>query len=612
MSWDNNQKINKFLKLKPQFLLGLFLLVKICFAQSPDYVYWDSLQVLNLTAHRLTNSNLDSAEKISRKLFEIIKEPVDTLVLSDINSVRANIYYKKGDYENSLKYNLICLRLREGLNDTIRIGQTYTKLANIYYASDDVEKCRKYLLKSINWLRLAGVEEWFLANNFNTMALSYLDVLELDSAQKYFTIGLQCLEGAPRSYLEDKGNFFGNIATIIDLQGEPDNAITSLDSAIKINLRIHDVAGLAWAYNKKGEIALKVGDMNLAFRSLRKADSLSQYSSSLENRKNIQYGFFKYYLLVGKTDSALKYNERYYVLNDSVFDLSTQKNIQEAEAKYQTEKTKAELVLVRVSALELAAESRNKELWLWATIIAFIVLAIVFLISYRSYQNKRKLAQLELTVKESQLDEMMSNQESKAYSAMLRGQEEERERIAQDLHDRLGGTLAALKLTLRRPENQILDEDLEIVDKAVNEVRSIAHNLSSGILQKYGFNEALMQLKRTVERTGGVQFNIYLHPSVSALGQSVALELYRIIQELVSNSLRHANASEISIQTNLDENSFNLIYEDDGVGFNPKEVKNGIGLGNIKTRVKKLKGNLHIDAEKGRGVIFIIELTKRS
>ena len=116
---------------------------------------------------------------------------------------------------------------------------------------------------------------------------------------------------------------------------------------------------------------------------------------------------------------------------------------------------------------------------------------------------------------------------------------------------------------------------------------SIAHNLSSGLLQKYGLNEALLQLKQTIERTSGIQLKVYLHQDIALLDQSAILGLYRIVQELVSNTLKHANASEISVQTNSDGTTFNLIYEDNGKGFNPKEVKQGIGLENIKARLKK-------------------------
>ena len=169
--------------------------------------------------------------------------------------------------------------------------------------------------------------------------------------------------------------------------------------------------------------------------------------------------------------------------------------------------------------------------------------------------------------------------------------------------------MAALKLSLRRPTNKIAEEDLQIVDQAVQEVRDISHNLSGGLLEKYGLNDAIEQLRKTVERSGGIKFNVYLHSSIAKLGQNITLELYRVVQELVNNTLKHANASEISIQTNKNEGAFNLIYEDNGDGFDPKKVRSGIGLENIKSRIYNIDGTIHWDAEKGRGTIVIIELS---
>jgi signal transduction histidine kinase len=276
----------------------------------------------------------------------------------------------------------------------------------------------------------------------------------------------------------------------------------------------------------------------------------------------------------------------------------------------ETNLTRKTIVDILVKSARLDAEISNQQLLLTVLLIVLVLLGGVALFTYSYYRQKKKVAELELTVKENQLDELLQSQESKAYAAMLRGQDQERERIAQDLHDRLGGTLAALKMSLRKPGNKVGDDDMEILNDAVQEVRSIAHNLSSGVMQKYGLNQAINQLKSTIEKSGGLKFQVFLHPKISVLGQGIAIELYRVVQELVNNTIKHSGATEVSLQTNFDGETFNLIYEDNGKGFDPKKVKSGIGLENIKARVKRMNGSLHIDAEKGRGAIFIIELTK--
>lgn len=130
----------------------------------------------------------------------------------------------------------------------------------------------------------------------------------------------------------------------------------------------------------------------------------------------------------------------------------------------------------------------------------------------------------------------------------------------------------------------------------LKEIRSISHNLSTGLVYKYGLNEAVNQLFKTLENSKGIKFSLYLHPEIGKAGQTLGIELYRIVQELVSNTLKHAKAEEVSLQTNFSKGIFNLIYEDNGIGFDPKELKGGIGLENVNARVERIGGELNIDA----------------
>ena len=132
------------------------------------------------------------------------------------------------------------------------------------------------------------------------------------------------------------------------------------------------------------------------------------------------------------------------------------------------------------------------------------------------------------------------------------------------------------------------------------------------MVYKYGLNEAVNQLFKTLENSKGMKFSLYLHPEIGKLGQTVGIELYRVVQELVSNTIKHTHAEEVSLQTSFSNGIFNLIYEDNGVGFNPSKKKGGIGLENVRRRVEKIGGELHIDAEVGRGSIFIVEIKTNS
>lgn len=602
----------KICLIRPKLCLGLILLMLSL--SSPAQLsksQWDSVNVEAEDAFNAININLDSAAMLSNKLFEFVSEPYDSLVYANMLNLRAGIAFDRGNQEKALEDYIAALELRLQFDDSLNIAQNYRNIANCLYYSNDFGKSIEYATKSLKWLGSKKQHIPFKAIAYDLIALNYNYLGELDSSEQYFKKALKIIEEVPAKYDSDKSIVYSNYSSLLEEKGRINESILLLNKAISIDKKLENVSGLAWDYCQLAYLGLHSDSLEWAFFNLQTADSLVQFSSTLDSKVNVKYGYFLYYLKKGENDSALKYSDLYHQMYDSLVSLQTDENIQRIEAQFQVERKEAALQLANEKVERFKIENENKRLLIWIIGLVLTALLVVFLLYYRNVLSKQKINSMELEIKDSKLDELMSQQESKAYAAMLKGQEKERERVAQELHDRLGGTLAALKLSLKREENVVSTEDMEILDQAVAEVRSISHNLSSGAIQKYGFNQALQQLCSSLERSGGLKFSIYLHPDVASLGQAASLELYRIVQELVANTIKHADASEVSLQTNFDGNTFNLIYEDNGKGFDMKKVKQGIGLDNIKARVKKLKGQVHFDTEVGRGTIVIIELNRK-
>lgn len=531
---------------------------------------WDSLYQLNRKTFDLIDTDLDNAEILNQAFFNnYLENSPDSLKLSYWET-DSKINFYLGNYDASMESNLIFLDYAEQLKDTFKIFEGYIGLGVINYYTQANRIAFLNLKKSIHLVESSSIDEKFIASPCNTIGAIYNSIDKPDSAIFYYQKAIEAI-GNDTAYTSDylRAVINANLGALYLRKNKTTKAKEYLLEGVRYNKKINRNTGLVFCSNKLGEIYLVEKNFEEALSMFSQADSIAVFSSTFEMQKDNKFSLIKYYLAKSNDQEALQKLEEFNAVIDSVIEDKTNRNIQDAQAEYEVEKTHAALELEAEKANRLNAENKNKEFLIWIIAGVLIAILMVFFFVYKSFQNRRKIIKMELTIKENQLDEVMANQESKTYSAMLRGQEEERERIAQDLHDRLGGTLAALKLSLRKPGNSVDKEDLVIVDEAVNEVRSIAHNLSSGILQKYGLNEALLQLQHTVERAGGVKFSVYLHPSVSTLGQSVTLELYRIVQELVSNTLKHAEASIISIQTNFDDHTFNLIFEDDGKGFNP-------------------------------------------
>jgi len=230
-----------------------------------------------------------------------------------------------------------------------------------------------------------------------------------------------------------------------------------------------------------------------------------------------------------------------------------------------------------------------------------------------SYLYQKKISKKNQENKEIQ--SLLKSEELKSAYALLEGQDAERERVANDLHDRLGGQLSTVKIYLDLLEQSDLTKSQkELLDKlqvstqfSIDEVRAIAHDLNNSALNYYGFQKAVEQLCSALNEAKNIeiQSHISIHTEIPA---KVARSIYQVIQELFTNTLRHANATKVRLEATGMDAEINIIFEDNGVGFEKSKEHFGIGLKSIQLRVERINGNLIIDSTSGKGSTFIIEV----
>ena len=219
--------------------------------------------------------------------------------------------------------------------------------------------------------------------------------------------------------------------------------------------------------------------------------------------------------------------------------------------------------------------------------------------------------------------DLIKQNELETHYARLEGQEEMQQKIGQELHDGIGTMLSTVKINLA-PVDEVLDNLPEnkqhnykkaniLLDEACVEVRRIAHELSSAVLTRFGLRAQLEALADVIENSGRLQVELSTHQITNSLNNNQELNLYRIVQELVNNTIKHAQASRISIQVNRFDEIVNIVVEDNGKGFDLEKIREnpGIGLRNIKARVHDLKGEVYIDAKAGRGTTVSIDIPFR-
>ena len=258
----------------------------------------------------------------------------------------------------------------------------------------------------------------------------------------------------------------------------------------------------------------------------------------------------------------------------------------------------------------------------WILIISIIALlsSLVIYNYFRSQRHRfrieRLLGKQKEEIAQQKINELESSLKIENLQSMVLGQEAERTRIAQDLHDSLGGSLSTLKLqydALQLDHDELTVDSaynkiMGMIDDACTEVRDIARNLKPIALEKLGLTAALNDLINRYSVRDVMEISLHTHQIDGVLSKEAKLHVYRIIQELLNNAIKHADASEIDVQLNKIDGTLLIMVEDNGNGFDHENAKLGLGLGNLQSRVNVLRGEMEIDSSHERGTSVTVHI----
>ncbi|AQG81810.1 sensor histidine kinase [Spirosoma montaniterrae] len=246
-----------------------------------------------------------------------------------------------------------------------------------------------------------------------------------------------------------------------------------------------------------------------------------------------------------------------------------------------------------------------------AVLLMMAVFIIIFVAYYQQKQAKQQLA----------LKELQEQHRRALMDATFRGQEEERRRLAEELHDGIGTMLSVTKMSLNQMERQLNGDNLRLnlqvqktrsmIDETMTNVRRISRDLFPTTLERFGLLPALEELAdRATDQELSVQLNC--PEAIAELPPSIELMLYRIAQELVNNAIRHARAQHVVIQLLCIDGEIRLSVLDDGVGFDFDRImedrNRGLGLRNIESRLSVVDGHVTFDVSPGRGAEIHVQV----
>jgi signal transduction histidine kinase len=247
--------------------------------------------------------------------------------------------------------------------------------------------------------------------------------------------------------------------------------------------------------------------------------------------------------------------------------------------------------------------------------IESIVFAILVGQKAKNIEVENAIYQKNIVIEKQKNLNLLKQQEIISINAMVEGQKKERQRIANDLHDDLGSLMANIKMhfgTFKTKDSDYLYERTnELIEEAYQKIRHIAHAKNSGVIAKEGLYTAIKKHAKSVSASKEIKIKVIENGLNKRLENSLELTIFRIVQELITNTIKHAQAKVLDIHLNQNDNVLNIMVEDDGIGFDntkSRKEQSGMGLSSIERRIEDLGGSVMIESQPGRGTSVIIDL----
>ncbi len=541
------------------------------------------------------------------------KEEVASAALSIPTSKgqKGDILIKRGKPQEGVALFLEALDAWKRSDDPRKIeaiGTYYAKISTTYYDQADFRKALEYdKLSLANYMQ--GNKDLNTAYALIYVCDDFNALKEFDSAQVYLEKARPFVErvNSPRIKLQ----YYNKFGQVNRLKGNYKTAILwynkALAEARSSNASLHVESTLKMI----GICYTKMGDDATARKYFNEALPIAVSGKFTKDEVEILDELVKVEERTGHPEKAYIFLKQLTILKDSVKSNESKTAIAEIENKYQAAEKQKEIIALQKNKQEQDFSIRNKSMINRILIVALMFFLLLGFLLYRNYRQKRQL-QLQKII------ELEKDKQLVAVDSMLKGQEEERSRLAKDLHDGLGGLLSGVKFSLNNMKDNLVitadnmsvfERSLDMIDTSIKELRRVAHNMMPEMLTKFGLDEALKEYCNSINAAKLLTIKYQSLGMEQRLDKSVEIIIYRIIQELLNNTIKHAAATESFVQLIREGSRLSIVVEDNGKGFNTTALaeNKGAGLVNIRSRVDYLKGQLDIHAEPGKGTLINIE-----
>jgi len=594
LCWDY-----RFISADSALIFGeqaLRLAKKINFTKGIAQAYNDmAIIFIDRANYRRASEYLDESMKIREQLYDLPG-------IASIYNKLGIIDQKQGRLKEALEHQISALKIYQKLGQDKWIGYCLNNIAIIHQNLGNLDKALEYHQKALEY-RVKMKDELGEATSYGNMANLYSRMHDTISAIGYYEKALS-LSRRLRNDELISGNL-SNMANISLAQKDYDKAMKIYRESLEIRERLGDSKGISSTLSRIGTVYTETRQYKEAAKALNRSLSIAKNISVTEEELSALLGLAKLMALTNQLDSSFVLMKTYIASKDSVYDARIKQQILDVQSQYETDKLEQDLELVKKDKefTEIRLVQRKTQIMLLIFVFISIIGAGIFLF-YRHQARQKATANAE----------RISEQELRM-SAVFQAQEEERRRIAKELHDGVGQTISAIKMNYQSLAQKASENNLVIdfnkighmLDNAGKEVRSISHQMIPKELEQFGLVPAVEGMLNLNLEHSTVQYQFEHSGFEDRMGTHIELVLFRVLQELVSNVLKHSKASELNVQLVKLKSHVVLNVSDNGIGFDVEQKeKNGIGLLNIASRINGIKGHLHYESEPGSGTSVTI------
>lgn len=562
--------------------------------------------------------NKITADSLYREAVKLLSAGEDYKEEASVWLLLGNLSLGKGALDEAIEYYYRGIRLTDNCSCEELRAVLYTMVADVKIQQKKYEVAQKYYYDAIQIQRHITNAPQRLASTYYSLGSLYAKTGTLDSALVYYEKAITIFKATKD--LWQLSTVYGGKGNVYFELDEFDKAFTFYKEGLELKEKVGDISGIAHAKYQIGNLLYEQGTFEEAKTYVFSALDMAREHKIAKLIPQAYRNLSEIEEKLNAPERALSFYKNYIDFRDTLLNKEKEKEIKEVEEKYQNEELKLK------NEQQAAVAKLDKVIRNIIIGVLVLLIFIAFMIA-RHYQQKRKtalkMAQQQEKLYQQEVLQLQQAGELRAMNASQDGQEKERKRIAEALHNSMGSLLSAIQMhfqtisetiTFQQNDTEVLfNKSLELIREAAVTNRDIAHEMMPPILMKFGLGASLDSLAEKM-KSPGVNVSTAVFGLEKRLPEELELSLYRIIDELINNIIKHAKASEISIQLIEHEDMLNVIVEDNGRGFNynPNNKNYGMGLNNIMTRVNHFAGSFEIDSSVGNGTTIIINIPQKT